>query len=66
MISGGTNGYKKFLFEYPFSDLINAVQACILTAKTALQEASLMGTCHTSIAKERKPKISKKMLLPPH
>ena len=50
----------------PSSDLINAVQACILATKTALQEAPLMGTCYTSIPEERKPKISKKMLLPPH
>ena len=45
---------------------INAIQACILATKTAHQEALLMGTCCTSIPEERKPKISKKMLLPPH
>ena len=50
----------------PSSDLINAVQACILSTKMALYEAPLMGTCCTSIPEERKPKISKKMLLPPH
>ena len=50
----------------PSSDLINTVQVCILAAKTALQEAPFMGTCRTSIPEERKPKISKKMLLPPH
>ena len=40
----------------PSSDLINAVQACILATKTALQEAPLMGKCRTSILEERKPK----------
>ena len=46
------------------SDLISAVQAYILATNTAFQEAPLMGTCHTIIPKEGKPKISKKMLLP--
>ena len=37
----------------PSSDLINAVQTCILATKIALQEAPLMGTCHTSTPKEK-------------
>ena len=47
-------------------DINNAVQVCILAIRMALQEAPMMGTCHTSIQKQRKPKISKKMLLPLH
>ena len=50
----------------PSSDLINTIQVCILATKIALQEAPLMGTCRTSTPEERKPKISKKRLLPPH
>ena len=37
----------------PSSDLINVIQACILATKTALQEAPLMGTCHTSTPEKK-------------
>ena len=37
----------------PSSDLINAVQACILATKIALQEAPLIGMCHTSTPEEK-------------
>ena len=37
----------------PSSNLINAVQACILATKTAFQEAPLMGMCHTSTPEKK-------------
>ena len=48
------------------SDMVNAARVPILVTRMTLQEAPLMGTCGMSIQKERKPKISKKMLLTPH
>ena len=48
------------------SDMVNATWVPILATRMTLQEAPLMGPCHVSIQKERKSKISKKRLLPPH
>ena len=48
------------------SDMVNAARVPILATRMTLQEAPLMGPCHVSIQKERKSKISKKRLLPPH
>ena len=49
-----------------FSDMMNVAQIYIPVIRMTLQEAPMIGTCLMNIREERKPKISKGKLLPPH
>ena len=44
----------------PSSDLINAIQACILATQIALQEAPLIGTCRTNTPRKETQNIKEK------
>ena len=49
-----------------FSDMMNVAQIYIPVIRMTLQEAPMIGMCLMNIRDERKPKISKGKLLPPH